>query len=75
MFIRPSEIITLLNENNLTWKEHRGLKPNISYLHMLNILHRMAVGKLTYEEFGKKFLMVESSGTKIMYMGYALKTI
>jgi 2-polyprenyl-6-hydroxyphenyl methylase/3-demethylubiquinone-9 3-methyltransferase len=74
MFIRPSEIIDLLKVNNLAWKEHRGLKPNISYLRMLKILHQRAIGKLTYEEFGKKFLMVESSGTQIMYMGYAVKT-
>ena len=74
MFIRPSEIISLLKENNLAWKEHRGLKPNISYLRMLKILHQRAIGKLTYEEFGKKFLMVESSNTQIMYMGYAVKS-
>jgi 2-polyprenyl-6-hydroxyphenyl methylase/3-demethylubiquinone-9 3-methyltransferase len=74
MFIRPSEIKVLLKENNLLWKEHRGLKPNISYLNMLNILHKRAAGKLTYEEFGKKFHMAESSGTQIMYMGYAIKT-
>jgi 2-polyprenyl-6-hydroxyphenyl methylase/3-demethylubiquinone-9 3-methyltransferase len=74
MFIRPSEIMDLLKENNLEWKEHRGLKPNISYLRMLRILHQRAIGKLTYEEFGKNFRMVESSGTQIMYMGYAVKT-
>jgi 2-polyprenyl-6-hydroxyphenyl methylase/3-demethylubiquinone-9 3-methyltransferase len=75
MFIRPSEMVALLKKNNFVWKEHRGLKPNISYLRMLKILHQRAIGKLTYEEFGKKFLMVESSGTQIMYMGYALKTL
>ncbi len=73
MFIKPLEIKTLLKENKLLWKEHRGLKPNISYIKMLNILHQRAVGKLTYEEFGEKFLMVESSSTQIMYMGYAVK--
>ena len=34
-----------------------------------------ATGELTYEDFGKKFLMVESSGIKIMYIGYALKKL
>jgi len=30
---------------------------------------------LTYEEFGEKFRMVESSSTQIMYMGHAFKKV
>jgi 2-polyprenyl-6-hydroxyphenyl methylase/3-demethylubiquinone-9 3-methyltransferase len=73
MFIKPDEIRSLLKENLLTWKEHRGMKPSISYLKMLRYLHKRAIGELTYEEFGKKFLMTESRSTQIMYMGYAIK--
>jgi len=73
MFIKPEEIISLLHENQLCWKEHRGIKPNISNLKMLRYLHKRAIGQLTYEEFGKKFLMVESRSNQIMYMGYAIK--
>jgi hypothetical protein len=40
---------------------------------MLCYLRKRAAGKLTYEEFGKKFLMVKSRSTQIMYMGYAVK--
>jgi 2-polyprenyl-6-hydroxyphenyl methylase / 3-demethylubiquinone-9 3-methyltransferase len=74
MFIRPDEMISLIHENQLGWKEHRGIKPNISYLKMLRYLHKRAIGELTYEEFGNKFHMVESSSTQIMYMGYAVKS-
>jgi 2-polyprenyl-6-hydroxyphenyl methylase/3-demethylubiquinone-9 3-methyltransferase len=73
MFIKPKEIKSVLLENQLDWKGHRGIKPNISYLKMLHYLHKRAIGKLTYEEFGKKFLMVESSSTRIMYIGHAIK--
>lgn len=73
MFIKPDEIKSLLHENHLDWKEHCGIKPNISYLKMLRYLRKRAAGKLTYEEFGKKFLMVKSRSTRIMYMGYAVK--
>jgi 2-polyprenyl-6-hydroxyphenyl methylase / 3-demethylubiquinone-9 3-methyltransferase len=73
MFITPREMKLLLKGNGLTWKEHQGLRPGISYLKMLNFLRQRAIGKLTYEEFGEKFHMVESSGTQIMYMGYAVK--
>ena len=74
MFIKPGEIKSLLEENQLTWKEHRGIKPGISYVKMLYYLHKRATGKLTYEEFGEKFHMVESRSTRIMYMGYAVKS-
>lgn len=73
MFIKPAEIITLLQENRLSWKEHRGITPDISYLSMLYYLRKRAAGELTYEEFSGKFHMVESSSTQIMYMGYAVK--
>jgi len=75
MFIKPKEIKSLLLENQLDWKEHRGIKPNISYLKMLRYLHKRAIGELTYEEFGKKFLMIESRSTRIMYIGHAMKDL
>jgi 2-polyprenyl-6-hydroxyphenyl methylase/3-demethylubiquinone-9 3-methyltransferase len=73
MFIKPDELKYLLHQNQLVWKEHRGAKPNISYLKILRYLRKRATGELTYQEFGKKFRMVESGSTQIMYMGYALK--
>jgi len=73
MFIKPAEIKSLLLKNQLDWKEHRGAKPNISYLKMLGYLRKRANGELTYEEFGEKFRMVESRSTQVMYMGYAIK--
>lgn len=73
MFIKPDEIRALLQENLLNCKEHCGIKQNISYPKMLHYLHKRAIGELTYEEFGKKFHMVECRSTHIMYMGYAVK--
>ena len=73
MFIKPDEIKLLLLQNHLIWKEHRGLMPNIFVLRVLRKLHQRAKGELTYEEFGKKFQMVESNITNVMYMGYAIK--
>jgi 2-polyprenyl-6-hydroxyphenyl methylase/3-demethylubiquinone-9 3-methyltransferase len=73
MFIKPDEIKSLLRANNLSWKEHCGLKPDASYLKMLRYLQKRAQGKLTYEEFGNKFHMVECRSTGIMYMGFAVR--
>jgi 2-polyprenyl-6-hydroxyphenyl methylase/3-demethylubiquinone-9 3-methyltransferase len=75
MFIKPDELKSLLEENNMIWKEHRGIAPNISKLKMLNYLRKRAVGKLSYEEFGKKFIMVEGRNTRFIYVGYAIKNI
>jgi len=73
MFIKPDELRSLFEENQMVWKEHLGIKPNISYLKMLRYLHKRAVKKLSYEEFGKKFRMIECRSTQNMYMGYAIK--
>jgi 2-polyprenyl-6-hydroxyphenyl methylase/3-demethylubiquinone-9 3-methyltransferase len=75
MFIKPVEIRSLLAENNLTWIEHKGIEPDVSYLKMLRYLRKRAIGELTFEEFSKKIKMVESSSTRVMYLGSAVKTI
>jgi hypothetical protein len=49
MFIKPEEIKTLLQQNQLDWKEHWGIEPNISYLKMLYYLHQRGAGELNYE--------------------------
>jgi 2-polyprenyl-6-hydroxyphenyl methylase/3-demethylubiquinone-9 3-methyltransferase len=73
MFIKPEEIKLLLRQNHLAWKEHIGIMPNRSVLKIWRYLHLRVKGKLTYEEFGQKFQMAESSFTNVMYMGYAVK--
>jgi 2-polyprenyl-6-hydroxyphenyl methylase/3-demethylubiquinone-9 3-methyltransferase len=73
MFIKPGEIKLLLLQNHLNWQEHTGIMPDISVLRIWRFLHLRSKGKLTYEEFGKKFQMVESNFTNVMYMGYAIK--
>ncbi len=42
---------------------------------MLGYLRKRAMGDLTYEEFGEKFRIGESSCTQIMYMGHAFKKV
>ena len=72
MFIKPEEMKLLLHQNQMIWQEHIGIMPNISVLKIWRYLHLRVKGDLTYEEFGKKFQMVESSLTNVMYMGYAI---
>jgi len=73
MFIKPQEMKSLLRENNLDWKEHRGTAPNVSYLKALRYLRKRAKGELTYTDLSEKLFLVESANMSVMYMGYAIK--
>ena len=74
MFIKPDELKSLLGQNNLEWKEHKGMDLNVSLLDFLRYLRKRARGELTYKDLGEKLFMVESNNMNIMYMGYAIKS-
>ena len=74
MFIKPGELKSLLRQNGLEWREHRGLKPDIPIPRILGYLRKRARGEWTYAELASKVRMVESRVTAVMYMGYAVKT-
>jgi len=73
MFIKPGEMKSLLRQNGLEWKEHRGMMPNVRIPRLLGYLRKRAGGEWTYSDLAKKIQMVESRITAIMYMGYAVK--
>jgi 2-polyprenyl-6-hydroxyphenyl methylase/3-demethylubiquinone-9 3-methyltransferase len=73
MFIKPDELKSLLEQNNLAWKEHMGMELNVSFLKFLRFLRKRARGALSYKDLGERLFVVESSNMNIMYMGYAIK--
>lgn len=73
MFIKPRELKSLLRKNHLEWKEHQGMKPNISIPRILRCLRERAGGRMSYRELGEKIRMVEGRSRAVMYMGYAVK--
>ena len=73
MFIKPGEMKSLLRQNGLEWKEHRGLMPNVPIPRLLGYLRKRTKGEWTYAELAGKVRMIESRVTAIMYMGYAVK--
>lgn len=73
MFVKPRELKSLLRLNHLEWKEHQGIKPNISVPRILRCLHERAGGRLSYRDLGEKIQMVEGRSRAVMYMGYAVK--
>jgi 2-polyprenyl-6-hydroxyphenyl methylase/3-demethylubiquinone-9 3-methyltransferase len=75
MFVKPRELKSLLRKNHLEWKEHQGIKPNLSVPRILCYLRRRVGGKLSYRDLGKKIRMVEGRSQAVMYMGYAVKRV
>jgi 2-polyprenyl-6-hydroxyphenyl methylase/3-demethylubiquinone-9 3-methyltransferase len=73
MFIKPRELKSLLRENHLEWKEHQGIKPDISVPRILRYLRRRAGGKMSYRELGENIRMIEGRSASVMYLGYAVK--
>jgi 2-polyprenyl-6-hydroxyphenyl methylase / 3-demethylubiquinone-9 3-methyltransferase len=73
MFIRPAELKFLLEQNNLEWKEHRGIRPDASVFKILGYLRKRARGELTYRAMSNKLPLIQSKDMSIMYMGYAVK--
>jgi len=73
MFIKPREMKSLLRQNGLEWKEHRGMMPDVPIPRLLGYLRKRAKGDWTYGELAGRVRMIESRITAVMYMGYALK--
>ena len=73
MFIKPRELKALFARNGLTWKEHRGMRPNVPILNALRYLRKRAKGDWTYQDLGRKIQLIEGRSTAVMYMGYAVK--
>jgi len=73
MFIKPREMKSLLRENGLEWKEHRGIKPSVAVPTALRYLRRRARGEWSYAQLGQKVRLVESRIRTVMYLGCAVK--
>ena len=74
MFIKPAEMKSLLRQNDLEWKEHKGMDINVSLFRFLRYLRKRAKGELTYKDLGDSLFLVESNNLSIMYTGYAIKS-
>lgn len=74
MFIRPSELARLLEEQGLRPGRVRGLKPRASPVAILRALRGRQLGRLSYREAAEQMDLGESTDTSVLYLGYAQKT-
>ena len=75
MFIRPSELARLLEQQGLRPGRVRGLKPRANPLTILRALRARKVGRLSYREAAEQIDLGESTDTSVLYMGYARKAV
>ena len=74
MFIKPKELLKVLNDYSLVNRETKGLSPGMNFIsHYLN-LRRRAKGKISWQELGKRLNLKINSNLSCSYIGYAVKS-
>jgi 2-polyprenyl-6-hydroxyphenyl methylase / 3-demethylubiquinone-9 3-methyltransferase len=73
VFIRPSELARLLEQQGLRPAPVRGLKPRASPVTILRALRGRHLGRLSYREAAEQMDLGESTDTSVLYLGYAQK--
>ncbi len=72
-FIRPKELLPLLEESGLESKEQVGMEPAVNPLTMLWYIFKLKYNKLDFATFGVKAKFKESDSKAISYLGYCIK--
>ncbi|MGC8494164.1 MAG: bifunctional 2-polyprenyl-6-hydroxyphenol methylase/3-demethylubiquinol 3-O-methyltransferase UbiG [Syntrophobacteraceae bacterium] len=73
-FIKPAELIALMNRCKLANLELRGISSRKNPLALLACLRALKKGKLIDRELSGVFALHESEDLRISYMGYAIKS-
>jgi 2-polyprenyl-6-hydroxyphenyl methylase/3-demethylubiquinone-9 3-methyltransferase len=73
MFIKPSELKALCAAHGIPVREVRGMSPNLNPLALMRLLRQRVKGKISYQEVGKRFKLIETSNLSVIYMGYSIK--
>lgn len=72
-FIRPSELQAGMAAHGLRNQEFVGLSPGGNPLPMIASFCKTKLGRMSFEELGKRVHLRESRDLSISYMGYALR--
>lgn len=75
MFIKPSELVQHLSANGFVSKDITGLAPDFNPLMMLYYLRKRVKGEYTLADLAKKIRLVESRDKRLLYLGWARKTV
>ncbi|MCP4136310.1 MAG: 3-demethylubiquinone-9 3-O-methyltransferase [bacterium] len=73
MFIKPKELVKLLEKHTLVNREVRGIAPGMNFIaHYINLRNRQK-GKISWQELSGKLKLRVSNNTAGTYVGYAVK--
>jgi 2-polyprenyl-6-hydroxyphenyl methylase / 3-demethylubiquinone-9 3-methyltransferase len=72
-FIKPQELQTVVTRHDLNLQEIMGLRPEGNPITILRTLVGVKRGTKTYGELGQTLRARAGKGTRISYMGYALR--
>jgi 2-polyprenyl-6-hydroxyphenyl methylase/3-demethylubiquinone-9 3-methyltransferase len=73
-FIKPAELIAVMNRCGLANQELRGISSRKNPLALLASLRALKKGRLSNQGLAAAFALGESEDLKISYMGYALRS-
>ena len=74
LFIPPKELLPVLARNGLQNRGLTGLKPAVGAVRALAVVRALKRGEITYAEAARRLDVRESPDTKILYLGYAVKS-
>jgi len=74
-FIRPHELVGIMQPHGLRCLGFAGLKPRANPLTLVRVLRQYKRGYLTRVELGKRAVMESTGDTSILYNGHAIKEL
>ncbi|MHB9073327.1 MAG: bifunctional 2-polyprenyl-6-hydroxyphenol methylase/3-demethylubiquinol 3-O-methyltransferase UbiG [Desulfobaccales bacterium] len=73
-FIKPAELIAVMNRCGLANQELRGISSRKNPLALLANLRALKKGRLSKQEIAPAFALCETEDLRISYMGYAIRS-
>jgi 2-polyprenyl-6-hydroxyphenyl methylase/3-demethylubiquinone-9 3-methyltransferase len=73
-FVRPVELVDLLERHGLSKCELAGLSPAMNPAIALGALVQNKLGKMSFAELGRKLKLKRSNDLSVSYMGFALRS-
>lgn len=72
-FIRPDELVQILDRHGMPGAELAGLSPAMNPFTALSALIRNKLGRMTFAELGETIKLKQSNDLSISYMGFAAR--
>ena len=73
-FIKPAELIAVMNRYRFTNQELRGISSKKNPLALLRSLRALKKGRISNREIAAALALCETEDLRISYMGYAIRS-